>query len=158
GSMGSPYHHYLISDPYIVPPEHDIFYSEKVLRLPCYQPNDRKRVVSPTRPSRQDAGLPENAFVYCCLNGTQKLTLRVFDRWLSILTQVEGSVLWVLTGTQATNERVRLYAAQSGVAPDRIVFAEKAANPEHLARYPLADLFLDNLPYGAHTTAADALW
>jgi predicted O-linked N-acetylglucosamine transferase (SPINDLY family) len=158
GSMGSTYHHYLIADDYIVPPEHEVFYSEKVLRLPCYQPNDRKRVVSPTSPSRQDAGLPENAFVYCCLNGTQKLTPRVFDRWISILGQVDGSVLWVLAGTAATNDRLRLYAAQRGIAPERIVFAEKTANPEHLARYPLAGLFLDNLPYGAHTTAADALW
>jgi predicted O-linked N-acetylglucosamine transferase (SPINDLY family) len=158
GSMGSPYHHYLIADPYIVPPEHEIFYSEKVLRLPCYQPNDRNRVVSPTRPSRQDAGLPENAFVYCCLNGTQKLTPRTFDRWMRIIAQVDGSVLWMLTGTPATNERLKLYAAQHGIASDRIIFADKAANPEHLARYPLADLFLDNLPYGAHTTAADALW
>ncbi len=85
GSMGSTYHHYLIADDYIVPPEHEVFYSEKVLRLPCDQPNDRKRVVSPTSPSRQDAGLPESAFVYCCLNGTQKLTPRVFDRWITYL-------------------------------------------------------------------------
>jgi predicted O-linked N-acetylglucosamine transferase (SPINDLY family) len=158
GTMGSPYHHYIIADPLIVPPEHEIFYSEKVLRLPCYQPNDRKRTVSTIRPSRKDAGLPENAFVYCCLNGTQKLTPRVFDRWLKILTQAEGSILWLLSGTEDTNERLKNYAAQQGVAPQRIVFAEKAPNPEHLARYPLANLFLDTLPYGAHTTAADALW
>jgi predicted O-linked N-acetylglucosamine transferase (SPINDLY family) len=110
--MGSTYHHYLIADDYIVPPEHEVFYSEKVLKLPCYQPNDGKRVVSPTSPSRQDAGLLENAFVYCCLNGTQKLTPRVFDRWISILGQVDGSVLWVLAGTVATNDRLRLYAVQ----------------------------------------------
>src|SRR5262249_22686802 len=117
GSMGSPYHHYLIADPYIVPPEHEIYFSEKVLRLPCYKSNDRHRVVSANRPSRQDAGLPEDAFVYCCLNGTQKLTPTVFDRWMRILAQVEGSVLWMLTGTLATNERLKLYAAKSDIAP-----------------------------------------
>jgi predicted O-linked N-acetylglucosamine transferase (SPINDLY family) len=158
GSMGSPYHHYLIADPYIVPAEHEKFYSEKVLRLPCYQPNDRRRVVADKRPTRSDVGLPEKAFVYCCLNGMQKLTSLTFQRWMNILAQTPGGVLWLLTGTQETNERLRQYAATRGVAPERIVFAEKLPNPEHLARYPLADLFLDNLPYGAHTTAADALW
>jgi len=158
GSMGSPYHHYLIADPYIIPPEQEIYYSEKVVRLPCYQPNDRKRAVAAHRPSRQEAGLPEKSFVFCCLNGMQKLTSLTFQRWMKILHQVPDSVLWLLTGTSETNNRLRQLAASQGIRPDRIIFAEKMANPQHLARYPLADLFLDNLPYGAHTTAADALW
>lgn len=158
GTMGSPYHHYLIADPFVVPPESELYYSEKVLRLPCYQPNDRKRVVAGKRPSRSEAQLPENAFVYCSLNGMQKLTSITFERWMTILAQVPNSVLWLLTGTKETNERLRQFAAQRGVAPERVVFADKLPNPEHLARYPLADLFLDNFPYGAHTTAADALW
>ncbi len=158
GSMGSPYHHYIVADPTIIPPGQDHYYSEKVVRLPCYQPNDRKRVVAEARPSRRDAGLPDDAFVYCCLNGMQKLTPLTFQRWMTILSRVPGSVLWLLTGTSDTNARIRQFAAAQGIAPDRIIFAEKMANPQHLARYPLADLFLDNLPYGAHTTAADALW
>ena len=158
GTMASPYHHYIIADPYIIPDDAEIYYSEKVVRLPCYQPNDRKRVVAAKRPSRKDAQLPEHALVYCSLNGTQKLTQRTFERWLAILRQVPNSVLWLLTGNVDTNERLRQFAAQRGVVPERIVFAEKMLNPEHLARYPLADLFLDNLPYGAHTTAADAMW
>ncbi|MGP0059830.1 MAG: glycosyl transferase [Beijerinckiaceae bacterium] len=158
GTMASPYHHYIIADPYIIPDGAEIYYSEKVLRLPCYQPNDRHRVVAEKRPSRKDAQLPENAFVYCSLNGTQKLTSRIYERWMAILGQVPDSVLWLLTGTVETNERLRQLAVQHGIVPERIVFAEKLLNPEHLARYPLADLFLDNLPYGAHTTAADAMW
>ncbi|WP_174800281.1 glycosyl transferase [Methylosinus sporium] len=158
GTMGSPYHHYIIADPVIIPDESEIYYSEKVVRLPCYQPNDRKRVVAPNRPTRAEAGLPENAFVYCSLNGMQKLTALTFDRWARILTAVPGSVLWLLTGAEQTNARVREEAKARGVAPERVIFADKMANPHHLARYPLADLFLDNFPYGAHTTAADALW
>jgi predicted O-linked N-acetylglucosamine transferase (SPINDLY family) len=157
GTMGTPYHHYIIADPYIIPAGHEIYFSEKVLRMPCYQPNDRKRPVA-ARPSRADAGLPEDAFVYCSLNGMQKLTPRVFLRWMEILRRVPNSVLWLLTGTADVNERLRKLAAQEGVSPQRLVFAQKKANPEHLARYPLADLFLDNSPYGAHTTASDALW
>ncbi|MBG0810875.1 glycosyl transferase [Methylosinus sp. H3A] len=158
GTMGSPYHHYIIADPVIVPEGSEIYYSEKVLRLSCYQPNDRKRVVAPNRPTRAEARLPEDAFVYCSLNGMQKLTALTFDRWARILTAVPGSVLWLLTGTEQTNDRVRAEAKARGVAPERIVFADKMANPQHLARYALADLFLDNFPYGAHTTAADSLW
>jgi predicted O-linked N-acetylglucosamine transferase (SPINDLY family) len=88
----------------------------------------------------------------------QKITLRVFQRWMAVLNQVPNSVLWLLTGTPEANERLRNAASEQGIAPDRLIFAEKMANPDHLARYPLADLFLDSLPYGAHTTAADSLW
>jgi predicted O-linked N-acetylglucosamine transferase (SPINDLY family) len=155
--MGTPYHHYLIADSYIIPPEDEIYYSEKVVRLPCYQPNDRKRPVASHRPTRAEAGLPDDAFVYCCLNGMQKITPRVFTRWLTILLNVPNSVLWLLTGTPDSNARLRQLAQASGIAPHRLVFADKKANPDHLARYPLADMFLDSFPYGAHTTAADSL-
>jgi predicted O-linked N-acetylglucosamine transferase (SPINDLY family) len=157
-TMGSPYHHYIIADPFIIPEGYESYYSERVVRIPCYQPNDRKRTVSDRRPSRSEAGLPESAFVYCCLNGTQKLTALTFDRWMGILRRVPESVLWLLTGTAETNERLKRQAVEKGVAAERVVFAQKKANPEHLARYPLADLFLDTMPYGSHTTAADAMW
>lgn len=158
GTVASPYHHYIVADDWIIPPDHEIFYSEKVLRLPCYQPNNRVRVIAETRPTRAEAGLPEDAVVYCSFNGTHKITRFTFDRWLDVLTRVPGSVLWLLTGADGTNERLKAHAAARGIAPERIVFAPKLANPLHLARYPLADLFLDNTPYGAHTTASDALW
>jgi predicted O-linked N-acetylglucosamine transferase (SPINDLY family) len=158
GSMGSPYHHYLIADPHVIPEDHEIYYSEKVLRLPCYQPNDRRRVVAKSRPVPKDERLPEGAVVYCCLNGMQKITQTVFEAWLTILSQVPASVLWLLTGTDETNARLQQLAEQRGISRDRLIFAEKKPNPEHLARYPLADMFLDTFPYGAHTTAADAMW
>jgi len=158
GTMGTPYHHYIIADSRIIPPEHEIYFSEKVMRLACYQPNDRKRVVSAQSPSRADIGLPDDAFVFCSFNGTQKTTPRTFRRWMMILSSVPDSVLWLLTSTDDTNARLRQAAAEFGIAPERIVFAQKLPNPEHLARYPLADLFLDSSPYGAHTTAADSLW
>jgi predicted O-linked N-acetylglucosamine transferase (SPINDLY family) len=158
GTMASPFHHYLVADETILPRELEYTVSESVLRLPCYQPNDRRRTVAAERPSRADLGLPEGAFVYCSLNGMQKITERVFSRWMAILADVPGSVLWLLAGTEEANERLRQAAAARGVAPERLVFADKRANPHHLARYPQADLFLDTFPYGSHTTAADALW
>ncbi len=128
------------------------------MRLPCYQPNDRKRVVAQRRPSRTEVGLPENAVVYCSFNGMQKITQRVFERWMAILGHVPNSVLWLLTGTSDANARLQSAAAAQGISPERLVFAQRMPNSEHIARYPLADLFLDSMPYGAHTTAADALW
>jgi predicted O-linked N-acetylglucosamine transferase (SPINDLY family) len=157
GTMGSPYHHFLIADDWIIPPSEELYYSEKVLRLPCYQPSARKRQLAPEQPTRRGAGLPEDAVVFCCFNGIHKLTRFTLDRWLQILARVPGSVLWLLSSDEATHERLRAYAAHAGIEPERLVFAAKLANPAHLARYVLADLFLDTTPYGAHTTASDAL-
>ena len=156
GSMGSPFHQYMIADGHIVPPENEIYYSEKVLRIACNQPLDRKRPIA-ERPTRAEAGLPEDAFVYACFNGMQKITANCFARWMSILSATPGSVLWLLAGDEEVNQRLRDAAAKRDVAPERLIFAGKAPNPKHLARIGLADLFLDTFPYGAHSTAADAI-
>ncbi|MBV8650223.1 MAG: glycosyl transferase, partial [Alphaproteobacteria bacterium] len=153
-----PPHHYVIADDWIIPRDHEIYYSERVLRLPCYQPNDRKRVVALQRPSRRDTKLPESGTVFCCFNGAHKISRFTFERWLTILSRVPGSVLWLLSSTEIAHEALRRFARERGIAPERLVFADKMANAAHLARYPLADLFLDTAPYGAHTTASDALW
>lgn len=158
GSTGSAYHNYIIADDFIIPPGFEIFYSEKVARLPCYQPNDRKRTVAPTTPSRQEAGLPDGAVVYCCFNGTQKITSHVWRRWMAILKQVPDSVLWLLESVEGVKAQLSELARQNDVAPERLIFAPRKHVTEHLARYPLADLFLDTSPYGAHTTSSDALW
>ncbi len=158
GTMASPYHHYIIADDWIIPPSHEGYFSEKVLRLPCYQPSSRKREVAAATPSRRDVGLPAEGMVYCCFNGAHKINRFTFNRWLMIIARVPGSVLWLLGGSEAANRRLQDYAAERGVAKERIVFGDKLPNPAHLARYALADLFLDTTPYGAHTTASDALW
>jgi len=157
GTMGSPCHHYIIADEVIIPPGSEMYYSEKVLRLPCYQPNDRARVAAPA-PSRAACSLPENATVFCSFNGAQKITPAVFARWMTILGAVPASVLWLLRSNDAVEQRLRARATEAGIAPERLVFAPLLGNPEHLARYACADLFLDSFPYGAHTTASDALW
>lgn len=99
--MASPYHHYVIADDWIIPPEYEAYYSEAVERLPCYQPNNRQRIVAETRPTRTEAGLSEGAIVFCCFNGTHKITRFTFDRWLDILMRVPDSVLWLLSGSDA---------------------------------------------------------
>jgi predicted O-linked N-acetylglucosamine transferase (SPINDLY family) len=158
GSMGTSYHQYIIADDWIVPPDSEMYYAEKVVRLPCYQPNDRKREVATEKPTRADAGLPDDAVVFCCFNGSQKYSKFTFDRFLEILKGVPKSVLWVIDTSDETKNRLWQYAEQNGIERARIVFAAKMQNAYHLARYALADLFLDTAPYGAHTTASDALW
>ena len=157
GSMGSAFHHYLIADPVIVPPGEEMGFSERVLRLPCYQPNDRHRLVADP-PTRAEAGLPAAGPVLCCFNGAQKVTPAVFRRWMAILHGLPEAVLWLIQGGEAAEARQRAMAVEAGIAPDRLVFAPPLPNARHVARYALVDLFLDTAPYGAHTTAADALW
>jgi predicted O-linked N-acetylglucosamine transferase (SPINDLY family) len=158
GTMGTPYHHYIIADEWIIPPGREMYCSEQVARLPCYQANDRRRVVSPHAPTRAQAGLPDHGVVYCCFNSQQKISRLMFERWLAILAAVPGSLLWLLEAPAEVRERLWDHAGRFGIGRERIVFAPRLASPDHLARLPLADLFLDTFPYGAHTTASDALW
>ena len=158
GTMGGPHHNYIIADDFIIPPSHEIYYSEQVVRLPCYQPNDRKRRIKAYEPSRQAEGLPENTMVYSCLNGVQKITLFSWKLWMDILRQVPESVLWLLNENEDIRNRLREIAEQHGVAAERLIFAERKPNFEHVPRFALSDLGLDTSPYGSHTTASDALW
>jgi predicted O-linked N-acetylglucosamine transferase (SPINDLY family) len=103
-------------------------------------------------------GLPAEAFVFCCFNANYKITPGTFDSWMRILKQVDGSVLWLYADNPSAIVNLRREAQNRGVEADRLVFAERLPLPEHLARHRAADLFIDTLPYNAHTTASDALW
>lgn len=147
---------WVFADATTIPPGAEDGWTERVWRLPhSYQPNDRQRPVAAI-PTRQAAGLPERGFVYCCFNHVWKLTPSVFDGWLRILAAVPDSVLWLMDGPAAANLRTR--AKAQGIDPARLVFAPPLPLDKHLARLSLADLVLDTHPYGAHTTASDALW
>jgi protein O-GlcNAc transferase len=159
GTMGVGYIDYIIADPVLIPKEQRYFYTEKVAYLPhSYQPNDRKRVISGKVFTRAELGLPDNAFVYCCFNNNWKITPDIFDLWMRILRQSPGSVLWLFESSKFVIENLGKEAEARGVARDRLIFAKRMSLPEHLARHKHADLFLDTLPYNAHTSASDALW
>jgi protein O-GlcNAc transferase len=156
GTTGAPFMDFILADRIVLPIDQQAFVSEKIVQLPdCYQANDATRVLLPP-PSRAEAGLPENGFVFCCFNNGWKITAPVFATWLRLLSQVEGSVFWLLDGPHAAN--LRREAQARGIDPARLVFAPKLAADAHLARHQLADLFLDTLLYGAHTTCSDALY
>jgi predicted O-linked N-acetylglucosamine transferase (SPINDLY family) len=157
-TTGAPYMDYILADRVLIPPEEERFYSEKVVTLPnSYQVNDSKRAIA-TPLSRAELGLPENGFVFCSFNSSYKLTPGMFRLWCEILKQVPGSVLWLLESNPAFAANLRRAAASFNVAPERLVFAPMIPMAQHLARMSRADLFLDLLPCGAHTTASDALW
>jgi predicted O-linked N-acetylglucosamine transferase (SPINDLY family) len=159
GTMGASYIDYLIADPTVIAEMNQKHFSEKIAYLPSsYQANDRKRRIADKAFSRSEVGLPDTGFVYCCFNNNFKITPDVFEIWMRVINQVEGSVLWLLQTSASAAANLRKEAAARGVNPERLVFAERMLLPDHLARHRLADLFLDTLPYNAHTTASDALW
>jgi len=159
GTIGADWLDYLIADEVVVPASEHRNYAERVVTMPdSYQPNDDTRAIAAETPSRADEGLPASGFVFCSFNNSYKVTPHVFDVWMRLLTQVPGSVLWLLEGNSLAPPNLRREAAARGVAPERLIFAPRRDLPLHLARHRLADLFLDTLPVNAHTTASDALW
>jgi predicted O-linked N-acetylglucosamine transferase (SPINDLY family) len=157
GSTGASFIDYLIADPFTIPVGQESAYSERVMRMPyCYQPNDRRRPVAASL-DRSDYGLPDGAFVFCCFNQTYKITPDVFELWMRLLGHTPNSVLWLMDSNAWAKTALLARAEQHGMA-DRIVFAPKKPNAEHLARYRAADLALDTFPYTSHTTLSDALW
>lgn len=158
-TMGTDFIDYIIADPFILPFDQQPFFSEKIVHLPhCYQPNDTHRQIAEITPSRSACGLPENGVVFCCFNNSYKITPEIFDIWMRLLNALPGAVLWLFEGNSLVKDNLRHEAQKRGVDPSRLVFAQRMPTPQHLARHRLADLFLDTLPYNAHTTASDALW
>jgi len=159
GTLGADYMDYIIADKTLISPELQYCYSEKVIYLPnSYQVNDRKRVISDRKFTRQELGLPDHGFVFCCFNNNFKILPATFDRWMRILKAVEGSVLWLFQDNAWAVENLKKEAEKQGIPADRLVFAERMPLSDHLARHRQADLFLDTFPYNAHTTSSDALW
>ena len=159
GTLGAPYYDYVLADATVIPEYQYQHYLEKVVYLPhCYQPNDAQRKISQRVFSRSEVGLPEDGFVFCCFNNGYKILPATFDGWMRILKAVDDSVLWLLDHNPAATRNLRREAQARGIDANRLIFAARMPLADHLARHRLADLFIDTLPYNAHTTASDALW
>ena len=159
GTMSASYMDYLVADRILIPKKSQRHYAEKIVYLPdSYQVNDRQRPVSARNFSRTDLGLPKSGFVFCCFNNSFKITPATFGYWMEILKEVDGSVLWLLEANKEAVKNLRREATASNVDANRLIFAQRMPLDEHLVRQRSADLFLDTLPYNAHTTASDALW
>ncbi|OYU45915.1 MAG: acetylglucosamine transferase [Burkholderiales bacterium PBB4] len=157
-TTGLPSIDYVIADEFLIPPASAVHYSEKPLYMPdVYQVSDRQRKASPA-PSRQSCGLPDDAFVFCSFNNSYKYTPEIFDVWIRLLKQIPRSVLWLLADNPGAEKHLRVEAQRRGVDESRLVFATRVSPEDYLARYEIADLFLDTFPFNAGTTANDCLW
>jgi predicted O-linked N-acetylglucosamine transferase (SPINDLY family) len=158
GTMGAGFIDYIVADKIAIPESDRHYYTEKVVYMPgCYQVNCRNREISQKILTRAELNLPQDGFVFCCFNSNHKIAPEMFDSWMRILQQVDDSVLWLFKSNRWAVDNLRMEAEKRGVTARRLVFAENLPVEEHLNRIRHADLFLDTLPYNAHTTASDAL-
>ena len=158
GTTGHPCIDYVIADKYLIPAQYKPFYTEKPFYMPhVFQSSDRQRPMGKT-PQRSDYGLPKDKFVYCTFNNNYKFTPTMFTAWMQILKKVPKSVLWLLEDNEWSKKELIKVAAQHGIKSDRLIFTGRVAPENYLARYVLADLFLDCYPFNGGTTVNDALW
>jgi predicted O-linked N-acetylglucosamine transferase (SPINDLY family) len=156
GSMGAGYIDYLIADEFLVPASHRQHYSEQIVWLPCFQPNDDRRTEVP-KTSRREQNLPEQGFVFGSFNTNSKLTPDCFEIWMRLLGGVPGSVLWMLADHELARTNLQREAQIRGIDPRRLIFAARVSYAQHLARLALIDLCLDTVPFNGGTTTSDAL-
>jgi predicted O-linked N-acetylglucosamine transferase (SPINDLY family) len=159
GTMGADFIDFLIADPIIIPPEHDVDYSEKIIRLPhTYQATDNQQEIGPVPADKASVGLPEEMFIFCCLNVSAKIDHASFSAWMKILLAVPQSVIWLLDAPATAKNNLAKAAQEWGVDPQRLLYAPILPKAQHLARLGMADLMLDTFICNAHTTTTDALW
>lgn len=158
-TMGCNYMDYIVADKILIPENQQKYYREKIIYLPnSYQVSNEKRFVSNKKFNKKDFNLPEDKFIFCCFNNVTKINPRMFNIWMKILIKNKESVLWLLSENEYVISNLKLEAEKNGVKKNRLIFSRKLPNEDHLARYKLADLFLDTHPYNAHVTANEALW
>jgi predicted O-linked N-acetylglucosamine transferase (SPINDLY family) len=158
GSMGADFIDYILVDKFVVPIGQQPYFREKLVHLPgTYLVSDSQYEIDPTMPSRRQAKLPDEAFVFCCFNNSYKITPMMFDVWMRLLREVPQAVLWLRDWGERTNIHLRCEAAAREVDPGRLIFAPSVEMPLHAARHQLVDLFLDTFPYNAHATASLSL-
>ncbi len=158
-TMGSKYMDYIVADKILIPENNKKFFTEKIIYLPkCYQVSDQKRLISEKKISKKDFNLPEDKFIFCCFNNVIKINPGIFEVWMKILKNNKNSILWLLSNNNVVINNLKSEAEKRGINKERLIFCNKLTNENHLARYKLADLFLDTTPYNAHVTANEALY
>ena len=157
GTMGADYYDYIIADKIMIPEENQKYYSENIVYLPNFQVNDSKELPPDIEISRAELNLPEDSFVFCCFNNTYKITPAIFDSWARILKRVENSVLLIYVNNESSQKNLTTEIIKRNIDSNRLIFGKSLPRPEYLARYRVADLFLDTSHYNAGTTASDAL-
>ena len=158
GTSGSNCIDYIVADKTLILDEYKKFFSEKIIYLPdTYQPNEETKEISNKNIKKKDIDLPEDKFIFCCFNGHQKITPKMFSIWMEILRNAKNSILWLLKDNDYSEKNLKEFAKKENVDPNRIIFAKRLPLDQHFERLKFADLFIDSFPYNAHTTCSDAL-
>ena len=159
GTSGSKFIDYIVADKTLIPKKYQKYYSEKIIYLPdTYQVRDSKQKISTKIIKKENFNLPKNNFIFCCFNQNYKITPSIFNIWMRLLKKINKSVLWLLEDNPTASINLKKEAENKGINSERIIFAKRIPQSEHLARHKIADLFIDTFPYNAHTTCSDALW
>ena len=158
GTMGNNKIDYLIADKTIITNEEKDAYTEKIIFLPSYQINDRKRKIADKKFTREELGLPKNSFIFCNFNNNYKLTPDIFNGWIEILKRTTDSSLFLYAENNMVVENLKNYALARNIDSNRLIFGNKISAENYLARYKICDLFLDTFPYNGGTTCSDAIW
>ena len=158
GTTGHPCIDYVIADKYLAPYKSQPFYTENIIYMPhIFQCSDSKRPVGAT-PKKADYGLPEDQFIFCSFNNNYKITPDIFSSWMTILKETKHSILWLLEDNKWAKSSLIEESKKHGIDPNRLYFAGRITPENYLARYKLADLFLDCFPFNGGTTVNDAMW
>jgi predicted O-linked N-acetylglucosamine transferase (SPINDLY family) len=158
GTTAMPWVNYVIADPYSLPEDLRPYFSEEPLYLGCTTlPGDSQREIGRV-PTRAEDGLPDDKFVFASFNNAYKLNEQMFGCWMGILRQVPNSVLWLVDDNPWATTNLKKYAIAHGIGEERLIFSGRVPTADYRARMQLADLFLDNAPYNAGSTASDVVW
>lgn len=158
GTLGSRRVDYALADEHVVPAEHAPHWSEALVRLPVtHFLYDFREPPPAATPSRADYGLPADAFVLCAFHKGAKIDPETFAAWMEILRRVPRSLLWLIDSAPDAEVRLRAAAVAQGIDAGRLRFAPFEARERYLARYRLADLFIDALYHNGMTTVCDAM-
>jgi len=158
GTIGARFVDYLIADKFVIPRTERKYYSEAVAYMPkTYQINMADKTVSKQIPDKKKFGIPSDAFVFSCFNQSDKLDTETVLSWMQIMRCVPKSVLWIWGNYDGLKQKLIDLGQKHSITKERFIIAPTQPNPEHLARLPLADLFLDTFLYNAHTSCSDAI-
>jgi protein O-GlcNAc transferase len=159
GTLGAPYYDHVVTDTYVTPAAEQENFAEALAYVgECYFPSDSKRVIDTAVRTRTDYSLPEDAFVFCSQAAPYKINPDLFALWMRLLARVDDSVLWLRPMPAIAEANLRREAEARGIGAGRLVFAPHEPAPRYLARFRLADLYLDTSPFGSHTAVNDALF
>ena len=151
---------YRFTDRWADPEGQDIYYTEKLYRLPdgflCYQPPDNAPDVNET------PVIKNGYFTFGSFNTLAKINRKTIDIWSRILKLIPGSRL-MIKNKQMNDASVRnmyeKYFTDNNIDKDRIILHEFSANrEEHLKCYNNIDISLDTFPYNGTATTCESLW